>query len=95
MKKIIFFLLLSLFGSVHVFAVCSITGGACSFSSSYEPNETEQNLINTIQEDRSHSYSNQYIQNIFSPNWNSNPQSNENNNCQSGICAQQFNIEKR
>lgn len=93
MKKIFTVLLLVLF-CAPVFAVCSITGGACSIDYKNNENQSSQDLYDNILNNRNESYNNQYIQNIYSPDWNSYPQSeNYNSNCQFGICLPASNIQ--
>lgn len=92
MKK--FFLILGLLLSfnLQVLAVCSITGEACSINNSYTQNDTAQDLLNNIQNNRTESYNNQYIKNFNNPEWNT-PLNNQinNSNCQFGICPPQSN----
>lgn len=86
MKKFLFVFVLILF-CAPVFAVCSITGGACSVDYVNKDNELPQDLYDNVLNNRNESYNNQYIQNIFSPNWNNYPNNeNYNSNCQFGIC---------
>lgn len=93
MKKIFLPLVFTLLINLPVFAVCSITGGACSLESSFtQNNSTTQELLNNIQNNRTESYNNQYIKNFYNPEWNT-PQNNQNynSNCQFGICLPQAN----
>ena len=93
MKKIFLTaLLISVFG-IPVSAVCSITGGACSFDpSSYNQENPSQNLLNTIQNNRTESLNNRYSPNFYNPEWNTYQKNIDNNsNCQFGICLPQTN----
>ena len=93
MKKIFLIIFMSIF-TMPVFAVCSITGGACAAPVNFEPQSLEQRLIpdHLQQMQRTDAFQNDIQQptntNTINTNQaNSNAEVNDyNSNCQFGVC---------